>query len=37
MYALDKQGKDPVADYAGYVADKQRQELKEKAEKEKLE
>lgn len=36
MYALDKQGKDPVADYASYVADKQRQELKEKQEKEKL-
>lgn len=36
MYALDKQGKDPVADYAGYVADKQRQELKEKQEKERL-
>ena len=36
MYALDKQGKDPVADYASYVADKQRQELKEKEEQEKL-
>lgn len=36
MYALDKQGKDPVADYASYVADKQRQELKEKEEQEKI-
>lgn len=36
MYALEKQGKDPVADYASYVADKQRQEKKEKEEKEKL-
>lgn len=36
MYALEKQGKDPIADYAGYIADKQRQELKEKQEKEKL-
>ena len=34
MYALEKQGKDPVADYASYVADKQRQELKEKEEQE---
>lgn len=36
MYALEKQGKDPIADYASYIADKQRQELKEKQEKEKL-
>lgn len=36
MYALDKQGKDPVADYASYVADKQRQELKEREEQEKI-
>lgn len=36
MYTLDKSGKDPVADYAGYVADKQRQEEKETAEKKKL-
>lgn len=36
MYALEKMGKDPVADYAGYVADKQRQEQKEKEEQEKL-
>lgn len=36
MYNLDKSGKDPVADYASYIADKQRQIAKEKAEQEKL-
>lgn len=36
MYALDKAGKDPVADYAGYIADKQRQDEKEKLEKQKI-
>ena len=36
MYALDQQGKDPVTDYAGYVADKQREEAKAKAEADKL-
>lgn len=36
MYALEKQGKDPIADYAGYIADKQREELKVKEEQEKL-
>lgn len=36
MYALEQQGKDPVSDYAGYIADKQREELKIKAEQEKL-
>lgn len=36
MYALDKAGKDPVADYAGYIADKQRQEEKEQLEKQKI-
>lgn len=36
MYELEKAGKDPVADYANYIADKQRQELKEQAEKQKL-
>jgi len=36
MYALEQLGKDPVADYAGYIADKQREELKIKEEQEKL-
>lgn len=36
MYALDQQGKDPVTDYANYVADKQREEAKAKEEAEKL-
>lgn len=36
MYELDKSGKDPVADYAGYIADKQRQDEKEKLEKQKI-
>lgn len=36
MYNLDKAGKDPIADYASYIADKQRQLAKEKAEQEKL-
>lgn len=36
MYALEQQGKDPVTDYASYVADKQREEAKAKEEAEKL-
>ena len=36
MYELEKAGKDPVADYASYVAEKQRQEKKEQAERQKL-
>lgn len=36
MYALEQLGKDPIADYAGYIADKQREELKVKEEQEKL-
>ena len=36
MYALEKLGKDPVTDYAGYIANKQREEEKEKEEKDKL-
>jgi len=36
MYALEKQGKDPVTDYASYVADKQREESKIREEQEKL-
>lgn len=37
MYELESSGKDPVADYALYIVDKQRQEKKELEEKEKLE
>lgn len=36
MYALEQQGKDPIADYASYIADRQREELKVKKEQEKL-
>jgi hypothetical protein len=37
MYELESAGKDPVADYALYIVDKQRQERKELEEKQKLE
>lgn len=36
MLALDKSGKDPVADYASYIADKQRQEEKAEAERKRI-
>lgn len=35
MYALDKAGKDPIADYANYIADKEREAEKERLEREK--
>jgi len=36
MYALDKAGKDPISDYANYIADKEREAEKERLEKEKI-
>ena len=36
MYDLDKQGKDPVADYANYIADKERELEKERLKQEEL-
>ena len=36
MYTLEKNGKDPITDYANYVADKQREESKIREEQEKL-
>lgn len=36
MYALDKAGKDPISDYASYIADKEREAEKERLEKEKI-
>lgn len=36
MYALEKAGKDPIADYANYIADKEREAEKERLEKERI-
>lgn len=36
MYELEKQGKDPISDYANYIADKEREKEKERLEQEKL-